>query len=64
MGEQITWDEMTLNIGAMKKALDVLEAKYHKAIAEHRDSIPIEDITDVMQASTYYKEIDLIGGTK
>lgn len=49
---------------SMAKALDILAEKYHRAIEEKRDSIPIKDITDVLQASTYFKEIDIIGGLR
>lgn len=59
-----SWEEFQKKYARMEKALDVLADKYHKAIEEKRDGIPISEITDVMQASTYFKEIDIIGGLK
>lgn len=60
MTDKERWADIQTKYARMEKALDVLGDKYHRAIEEGRSYMPLSDITDVMQASEYYQEIDII----
>lgn len=68
MGETVTtvptpeWTQMIKKLAYHEKALELLIKYYHRAIEENQTTMPIGEITDVLEIAEAEKEIQIIGG--
>lgn len=61
INKSTTWTDAEKKTARLLRAFDKLCNDYHTAIDRGEKSIPISEITEVLQMAEYTKEVDIIG---